>query len=281
MAERSIPSISHSFWFDLVLPRAVILLTVMGLGSALRLPVPVLYLLLPSDGLFFVWQFIRFQSSADDHLRSLGGLAPVWGGYLVLLFAAFASASLWWGAFLFTQQPQAPELFTDQMNRQHAAKYELILSQDGSTLHFDGTITFGLTKHVRTLMAETPQLTTITLSSPGGHIYEARGFANLIREQGLNTHATGACSSACTLLFIAGHQRSLAAGVNLGFHSYALEFGTALPQLDLQKEQAKDRAFFRSQGVSEDFLIRMFDTPSTGLWSPNRSEARQAGLLSP
>ena len=279
MTAQTVRPLFSSFCLHLVLPRLMVLALLAALGSFLKTPVPLLYALLTADGALFIWQFLRFQTSADEHLRSTGNMAPIWGGYLAVLVGGFASISLWWGAFLFAGQPDNPELFTDRMDREHAASYELTLSDDRSVLDFSGTITFGLTKRAQTLLSENPQLTTVTLNSPGGHIYEARGFANLIRDAQLDTFAAEECSSACTLLFAAGHTRNLAVGARLGFHSYALEFGSALPNLDLQKEQDKDRGFFRTQGISEAFLARMFDEPSTELWHPSRQEALEAGLL--
>ncbi|OUS37004.1 hypothetical protein A9Q94_07355 [Rhodobacterales bacterium 56_14_T64] len=281
MTDQTTLPLSHSFWLHLVLPRAAVLLVLIALGSLLVAPVPLLYALLAADGAFFVWQFLQFQACADDHLRGMGSMTPIWGGYLALLFAGFASASLWWGAFLFAAPPETTELFTDRMDRLHAAEYELLLSEDRMSLTFSGTVTHGLSKRARVLLQENPQMRTVTLNSPGGHIYEARGFAYQIRDHGLDTYVMNECSSACTLLFVAGVQRSLAPDARLGFHSYALEYGSALPNVDLQKEQEKDRLFFRDQGLSEVFLKRMFDEPSTDLWYPGRTEARQAGLIRP
>lgn len=279
MSIRRSVALPHSFWLHLVLPRAVVLLALVTIGSVLRLPVGVLYALLAADIVLFIWQVLRFQASADSHLQSMGGMSLIWGGYLVLLVSGFTSMSLWWGAFLFAGQPVSTELFTDRMNRLHAAEYDLSLSDDRLSLTFNGTITHGLTKRATDLLAENPQLASVTLTSIGGHIYEARGFAKLIRDSGLNTTVKGDCSSACTLIFVAGAQRNLGPDARLGFHSYALEFGSALPNLNLKKEQDKDRAFFRSQGISEAFLNQMFDEPSTKLWYPSREEALQAGLL--
>ena len=279
MINRAPVALPRSFWLHLVLPRAVILLALFTIGGMVRVPVGVLYVLLAADILFFIWQFLRFQANADNHLQSMGGMTLIWGGYLVMLIAGFASISLWWGAFLYSSQSETPELFTDQMDRLHAAEYDLGLSDDKLSLTFKGTIAFGLTKRATELIVENPQLVGVRLTSNGGHIYEARGFANLIREHGLNTKVQGDCSSACTLVFVAGTHRSLSPGGRLGFHSYALEFGPALPNLDLEKEQNKDREFFRSQGINESFLIQMFDEPNTELWYPSRSEASEAGLF--
>ncbi|WIY23978.1 COG3904 family protein [Parasedimentitalea psychrophila] len=279
MIRRAPLALPHSFWLHLVLPRAVILLALSAADGVLRLDMRLLYGLVAADALVFLWQVMRFQASADNHLRGMGGMTLIWGGYLVLLVSGFASISLWWGSFLFAAQPETTELFTDRMDRLHAAEYQLSLSDDGSSLSFSGTITYGLTKRATELLAANPQLVTVTLTSIGGHIYEARGFANLIRARGLNTVVKGDCSSACTLLFVAGTQRRLAPGARLGFHRYALEFGPLLPNLDLAKEQEKDLAFFRAQGISEAFLAQVFEQPSSALWYPSRQQALQAGLL--
>lgn len=271
------PPLFRSFWLYLVLPRAAILLVLTG--DLLVLPVVWIYMLMATDAVFFSWQVWQFQTSADDHLRGMGGMALVWGGYLAVLVAGAASGLLWWGAVLMARQPKPVELFTEQMDRLYAAEYTLDLSPDGQTLRFSGTITHGLTKRARLIMGENPQVTAVTLNSPGGHIYEARGFAGLIRDHGYDTTVQHRCSSACTLLFAAGHGRAMAPDARLGFHSYALEFGPVLPNLDLQKEQEKDRAFFRQRGISDAFLIQIFDEPSSGLWFPSIDALKQAGFL--
>lgn len=272
-------SLPHVFWLWVALPRALILAGLAGFGAVMTLPTLVLYPLLAADVALFGWQVTRFQRSADAHVAAHGGLAAVWSGYLALLVAAGLGVALWWGFALDTHTPPETELFTDRMDREHAAAYRLELSEDGTMLVFEGKITFGLTRRATALVDASPDLQRVTLSSPGGHIYEARGFAKLILERGLNTQAVGDCTSACTLPFVAGQTRSLAQGARLGFHQYALNFDTALPQIDLKAEQEKDRAFFRSQGVSTAFLDAMFDAPSTGLWYLTRSEARAAGLV--
>lgn len=274
-------SLPHVFWLWIVLPRALILGALAVLGSTLTMPALILYPLLAVDIVVFGWQIARFQRSADAHLVGHGGLAAVWGGQLALLVAAGLGVALWWGLALDTHAPPEEELFTDRMDREHAATYQLELSQDGTTLMFQGAITFGLTRRATALADQAPRLTQVTLHSPGGHIYEARGFAKLIRDRGLNTHAVGDCTSACTLPFVAGQNRSLAPDARLGFHQYALNFDTVLPQIDLQQEQDKDRTLFETQGVHPSFLNDMFNTPKTDLWYLTEAEARAAGLITP
>lgn len=264
-----------------ILPlRAAVLLALWRLAEA-GLPRLLLAALLAADLLLLAWQFVHFQRSADSHVRHHGGMAPVWGGQLALLFAGFAAAALWWGAFLTSGRPGEPELFTDRMDRLHAAAYRLEASGGGQEIRFEGLITFGLTARLTALIEKTPEAAVLVLSGAGGHIYEARGAAQVILAHGLATRAEGACASACTLLFAAGRTRSMAPGAQLGFHGYGLESGGSLPHVDVAAEQEKDRAFFRRRGASDAFLARMFDAPQHQLWQLDAETARAAGLLAP
>ncbi len=271
--------LARMFWTDLVLPRAVILACLAGITWWLWLPMIPALAMLAADVVFFLWQIRRFQRASDDHVRGLGGLAPVWGGYLAILFLGLLTASLWWGLLLSRPGDAPGELFTDRMDREHAAQYDLVPSPDGTILRLNGTITFGLTRRAGELVETMPRLRTVVLTSHGGHIYEARGFAGVIRARSLATRAEGECSSACTLVFIAGAQRSLAPDARLGFHQYALEFDDGVLNVDPRKEQEKDIRFFRQQGVSETFLTRIFERPSSELWYPTLEDLRAGGVL--
>lgn len=281
MVQDNIPSLGRIFWLHAALPRGAALAAIWALGTLQPLPFTLLAGLLACDILLFAWQLRRFQRSADDHIRHRGGLAPVWGGQLAFLFAAFAMASLWWGAFLNAGRPAHPELFTDRMDRQHAATYSLTVAPGGQELQFQGMITFGLTGRLQEILAQNPDATTLTLTSPGGQLYEARGAAKIILAYGLDTHAEGECASACTLLFAAGTSRSMAPDARLGFHGYGLESGGSLPHVDVGGEQEKDLQFFRSRGVRQDFTAQIFKTPPDGMFFITQREASAAGLLSP
>ena len=235
-------------------------------------------LLLLDLGLF-VWQLIGFSRSGDAYVRRLGNFAFIWGGYSAFALTAVFSLILWWGLILSALATPEVELFTEKMDRLHRSAYQLQVSEDGTTLQFQGEITFGFSNNFLQALKDHPGLKTIVLNSQGGHIYEARGAAKSIQDKGLNTHASIECSSACTLLFVAGRKRSLAPEAKIGFHQYALSFGNSLPNLDLQKEQEKDLAFFQSQGVKLPFLNRMFQHSSKTLWYPEYQELIDSGFL--
>ncbi|MFV1492743.1 hypothetical protein VWX97_17470 [Phaeobacter sp. JH18-32] len=271
-------TLGRSFLWQLVLPRLLVLLTWALLNTVVVLPLRLLYALVLIDGLLLLWQARSFLRSADAHIRDTGHLAPVWGGYLAILFAGFATVTLWWDAVLIATTPEEPDYAeTERLARE--ALYDLSITPDGRRLVFAGEIPHGLTRRVAAMMAEAPALREVALSGPGGLIYEARGVARLIRERALDTVAEGACASACTLVFAAGEERRLAKGGSLGFHSYALAFPGGLPQVDLNREQARDRDFLIAQGVSADFAERLFATDHRQLWTPDADELRRAGVL--
>ncbi|KIC07297.1 hypothetical protein RA19_24605 [Leisingera sp. ANG-M1] len=276
---RPAASLPRSLSLQVLLPRAGVLLGWLALNQWARLPEPLVFALMAADGGFLLWQFRAFQRSADAHVRSTGAMAPVWGGYLLLLFAGFAAITLWWDALLIARQPQEAPRYAEQRAREREALYSLTVSDDGRRILFSGEITFGLTSRMRQLADDHPGLETVVLSGPGGLIAEARGAAKLIRDRNLSTQATGLCASACTLIFIAGRRRSLDTEAQLGFHSYDLQIESGLPQVDVQKEQSKDRAFFLQQGISADFADKVFGIPHSRLWTPDRQELLTGGVL--
>lgn len=271
-------SLRRSLALQVLLPRAGLILAWWAANQLLKLPAALAYVLMAADGLFFLWQCRAFQRGADDCIRSTGNLAPVWGGYLGLLLAGFATVTLWWEALLIARHAEQPPYALERA-KERESRYRLAVSADGTALVFAGEITHGLTRRVKDQLAATPGITLVVLSGPGGLIYEARGVAQVIRAHGLDTEARGLCASACTLVFAAGRSRRLGAGGQLGFHGYALMVPGGLPQVDLPKEQERDLQFLQQQGISEEFARRALAARHTDLWIPAVPELQAAGVL--
>lgn len=153
------------------------------------------------------------------------------------------------------------------------------LTVQGNVALLDGPIDFTSYEALKNTLAASPNLTAITLESPGGRIPAARGLARLVREARLDTHVEQLCASACTLVFIAGQKRSLSPGAQLGFHGYRLI--STVATLDIAKEEARDHAFYVQNGVSQSFAARAFETPHDEMWLPERRILTQAGVLRP
>lgn len=157
--------------------------------------------------------------------------------------------------------------------------FTLELAADGQSLLLTGSVDHGLTAALRNLLAHHPQITRITLESNGGNIYEARGAVNAVRAHGLNTHVAGHCASACALIFIAGQERELAPGAQLGFHGYAIAAADSYGLIDPAAELQRDLAVFRAQAVDAGFVEILGGLPVAPIWYPDPSDLHAAGVL--
>ncbi len=272
------PSFARSLLL-LALPRAMVLLALWVLARHARLtPAPALAVIL-CDGVLLVWQISRYHRRAEAHIRDTGAMAASWGGYLLWLFAALACLTLWWDLALVAQRPIDRETDASRLARARAALYLLEVTPDGRTLRFQGEITYGLTARLEELLAAAPDMRQIELTSPGGLVFEARGAAQVILAAGLSTRGVGECSSACTLLFLAGTSRSLAPQARLGFHGYGLSERVHLPGYDIAAVEARDRAYLEARGVAPEFADQAFATPPEAMWYPPRALLLSSGVL--
>ena len=156
-------------------------------------------------------------------------------------------------------------------------QYSLDLVRRNTLIHLRGSFEIGITHEVSRLIAAHPQVTGIILDSGGGQIYEGRGLARLIRDNALATYSLDGCVSSCTTAFVAGAERALGGNAKLGFHQY--KNYAVVPVVDLDEEHAKDAALFAAQGVSPDFLRKIFAQPPEGMWWPEADELLRAGVI--
>ncbi|WP_209427536.1 hypothetical protein [Pararhodobacter sp. SW119] len=158
------------------------------------------------------------------------------------------------------------------------APFTLALSGDGRRVDLTGRIDFGITADLTALLEDAPDIALLRLRSQGGRVAEARGLVMVVRRFGLATRARGDCVSVCTLVFVAGHSRSLEAGARLGFHGYDLR-APVFGLIDPQKELERDSAVFRSAGVDADFMARAMAVPHRSMWYPERGDLIAAGVI--
>lgn len=160
-----------------------------------------------------------------------------------------------------------------------ATSFTLELSADGQSIHLQGPIDFGVTRQLAALLERANGVRHISLESEGGRVAEARGLVKLIERFELATSARGNCSSACALVFISGHERSLEPGARLGFHSYGLLSPMVGMFLDPATEQKRDMAVFRRKNVDSAFVGRINATPYESMWFPTPDELLAAGVV--
>lgn len=271
------PTLGASLWRNVLLPRGLALAGWWALNQWVKLPLWGVWGLILADVLLFIW-FTRLHIlAADDHQRGSGAMGPVWGGYLLVMLGAMGSVTLWWDAGLIAQRPEPDLSYAETRIQEREASYSL--RQVGTVLELEGEITFGLIQKLQMALEQDPAITDLQLTSPGGHIYEARGAAQLVHRHGLRTRAKGICASACTLIFAAGRDRELMVDAQLGFHGYSLQVFGGLPQVSPAREQEKDRRYLQQRGIAAGFLQRAFATPADDMWFPSRQTLLDAGVI--
>lgn len=160
-------------------------------------------------------------------------------------------------------------------------RFTLELRDDGRTVDFSGTVDFGLTAAFRELVAKHPQIKRMVLDSNGGYIAEARGVVTVLRAHRIATHVDGHCASACALIFVGGAQRTLARDARLGLHGYDIHHDLHFGMIDPKAEMLRDLAIFRSQEISEKFVAKLADLPTSPMWYPDHAELEAAGMITP
>jgi hypothetical protein len=92
------------------------------------------------------------------------------------------------------------------------------VTPDGRTIMLEGTLGAGSVDKVQRIIDSSPDATTLELNSDGGRGQTAEELARRVRERHLNTSVQDHCVSACTYIFLAGANRTLADDAALGFH---------------------------------------------------------------
>jgi len=273
-----------SFWVNLVALRLVI-----SIGQAIFSPnapgeMSADNTLVLAIGIFvhvvvLVWQVVGVLRACDRHIRDLGSPSSTWGAQFGILVVFWLALSDLWGVWIMTLPVTDAESFASRMASERAGRYDLSLSDNGTTVLLRGDFALGVTKAVAGLIAQNPSLETLALTSNGGNIFEARGLAKLARDNQLDTLVAGTCSSACTVAFIGGFGRRIQPGARLGFHQYRLDAGYDVPFADPRDQEARDRELFESAGVAKWFLDRIFLEPPDNMWFPSAELLEQAGVL--
>ncbi len=273
----------QSFWINFVLLRLILIA-----GERVIQPLSTTPETLAFAGLAYFlicqllvlpWQLVGLVRATNAHVKSYGSMASVLGIYLGvgvgLAFVFSSSFTTFQNLYIYEAESQAWQ----EMGEAEPLAYSIVLSDRKDRVHLEGVLDPGVTRDLRALLAEQPQVTILELSSKGGNVFEARGIASLVQEQGLDTHVEGLCLSACTIPFVAGEGRSLGAAGKIGFHRYRLEANLPSSFIDPETEQQKDRQFYRAQGVAESFLERVFEAAHDQIWLPNQQVLLAAGVI--
>jgi hypothetical protein len=149
-------------------------------------------------------------------------------------------------------------------------------TRNGVTLVLRGRIGGGSADALQAVLDATPNTTTLVLDSPGGRMTEATDVAARVTQRHLDTTVVNQCFSACTMIFMAGAQRSAAPTATLGFHQ---PFIAGQGRVGQWVSTQHMREYYRSAGLRDWFVDHVIATPAKDLWIPTRSELEQAGVL--
>ncbi|MEM7538039.1 MAG: alpha/beta hydrolase [Chloroflexota bacterium] len=173
---------------------------------------------------------------------------------LVFLLAAILLASIFAGCDMPAQSSSDPMENIQQEDDYIPASFVV----DGENATMEGDIDGTTPDRVRELRQNHPNVTTIImLDVPGSVDDDANLVASrLVREYGYNTFvpANGLIASGGVDFFLAGVQRSIESGAQLGVHSWAAGddlAGSDLPRDDPEHDKYLD--YYNEMGIPEDF----------------------------
>jgi len=273
-------SLVYAFWVNLVL--LFILLGILELflfppyienESAVTAAVIAYFIVVKL--IVYPWQVIGVLRICDLRIKSDTGRSWATAAQIALVVSLavtlLATIETWQSLQVFKRDMQLEEVSSPE------PLYSLDLIERETLIHLRGPFQIGITNRVADMIERYPEITGIILDSEGGQIYEGRGLARLIRDNNLQTFSLDQCLSSCTTAFVAGTTRTLGINARLGFHQYKTY--SLIPSIDVVAEQAKDMAIFVEQGVSSEFLEKIFIQPPKSMWWPEIDELINAGVV--
>lgn len=175
----------------------------------------------------------------------------------------------------------------------------LIFNGDVERDEYDG-IDHVDAQELRKLLRDNPNIKILEINSDGGVGPAALEMAVAVTDSGIDTLVTENCVSACTLIFLAGENRTLARGARLGFHSGSWARDTMKDYYDEMREANgwldefafaswayeegvrdfnKNLEFMVSRGVEIQFIIRISYVNFYDVWYPTRDELVKFGVI--
>ena len=219
-----------------------------------------------------VWAPVGAWRSASRYADEGG--SPLWSRLTKIVVGLGLIYSL--VDFFVNVMPELPTLMRLAAGQDPIGSLEVKLAPDGQSITLSGPFGMGAATRFERELKKAPQLRRVVLDSPGGRLYEAHQIAGQVRARGLQTRATGDCASACTLVFIAGSQRSVAPHARLGFHRASVPSPNPLHD---GMANRKLQALYEEAGLPGSFIHHVLQVPSQQMWFPLADELVAAGIL--
>jgi len=147
------------------------------------------------------------------------------------------------------------------------------VTSDRRVLIVTGEFSKGIAEAVEQSLAATRSVRIVVFESPGGDVEEAMRIGRDIKQNGLETGVATECSSACTYSFVAGRERILLPGGQLGFHA-------------CQKivwyspcENQRYSSYLAASGIDGTFIRRALSVDPRDIWYPRPEELLAAHVI--
>ena len=219
--------------------------------------IPLLYV-----SLIWIWSAVGIWRSASRS-ASRGGSRKLATAARLMLIAGV-------GLMIFrlarSHLPQLGEYALIAAGHDPIGEIHYRLTPDKRAVILAGMLREGASSQLREILAANPEIALLSLRSTGGRLLEARRLAALVRERKLDTFAGEHCESACTLVLLAGKERAVSYGANIGFHQPSLGGLDSWTQRKFTREMLKD---YRAAGMPNAFIHRLWRTPPDRMWYPD------------
>ena len=147
------------------------------------------------------------------------------------------------------------------------------VTSDRRVLIVTGEFTPGIAEAVEQSLAADRSVRIVVFESPGGNIEEAMRIGRDIKQNGLETGVATKCSSACTYSFIAGRERILLPGAQLGFHACQ----TAVWYVECKNQEYS--SYLAASGIDETFIRKALSVDPRDIWYPKPEELLAAHVI--
>ena len=221
--------------------------------------------------LVWLWATVGTWMSAAKHF--FGGGSRFWAIAAMLSVSAGALAMVHEAPNL---RPLLVEHWELALGAQPAEAFTVTLSGDGRIADFKGGINEGAAEALESLLASAQTVATVRLDSPGGWLREGDRMAGVVKKHGISTHVDAKCFSSCTLVLLAGVNRSAGPRAEIGFHR-----GRDVGEVEGQRLEpgVGEAALYLKAGLDPAFVRRILATRNKDIWIPARSELVQAHVL--
>lgn len=224
--------------------------------------------------LLVVWMWSVFGTTMSAMRRLLSGTQMLWSLLALLSLGLGTLATV---HELGKLGPYLREHWAVAQGKQPTERFEVSLRDDGRVVAFSGGINDGAAAAIDKAIGDGPKVGTLLLDSPGGWLREGSRMAEVVRRYQINTRVEGECFSACTLVLLAGANRSAGSNARIGFHR-----GRAVGESAEERALPADREeseLYRRAGLKPDFVRRIVATPNDSIWIPSRYELQHEDVL--